>query len=479
MFKKYLSWSFYTVVVLSNLIVAGWLMYTKGSPFGWKVANLGQDNSFVLHEILAIAQFGLIGFTFDVFFRYFVRRYNKDHPDDAWSDILIQASVVIFYVCVGFLGFISLYEHSISTIIASTSALGFFVTYAARNLISDIVSSISMQKNKLMSIGDYIETRDGDKIRLQVKKMDFRYVTFLNDSVHLTRIPNQRVLSMSFVNISQQDNGSERVVDLQLGVHNSEDRIIDLLNSAADYVCNHIPGFINTYSTSVLSVSMNIVTYRIVYRCKPDLSFAKTRGIMLRHALRFLKGAGIVLSTIEYSRSTEQISQSAAARLIELYPFGVLKALNVDEVESLASRVKLVQFAPGEYIIRQGDTDDCMYIIAEGGVEVLIDKDGQPLSVAKLWPGDCFGEMSLLTGEPRKASILAQKFTTLILINKIDIAPLLNEDSLLVGRLSQMLAERMAHSQAMMNQSDKNEMIDKNRKSIAQKILSFFGKKSK
>jgi hypothetical protein len=42
-----------------------------------------------------------------------------------------------------------------------------------------------------------------------------------------------------------------------------------------------------------------------------------------------------------------------------------------------------------------------------------------------------------------------------------------------------MLAERMAHSQAMMNQSDKNEMIDKNRKSIAQKILSFFGKKSK
>ena len=115
MFKKYLSWSFYTVVVLSNLIVAGWLMYTKGSPFGWKVANLGQDNSFVLHEILAIAQFGLIGFTFDVFFRYFVRRYNKDHPDDAWSDILIQASVVIFYVCVGFLGFISLCLILIST----------------------------------------------------------------------------------------------------------------------------------------------------------------------------------------------------------------------------------------------------------------------------------------------------------------------------------------------------------------------------
>ncbi len=476
MINKYLFWFYLFLVASANFVVAGWLFYSKGTPFGWHVANLSQDDELVLHEILALCQFGFIGLTFDTFFKFFVKRYNQKYPNDAWSEILIHASVFSVYGLLAFIGFIALFDHSISTIITSTSAFGLVATYAARNLISDIVSSISLQKNKLMSIGDWIEVRDREVVRYQVKKMDFRYVTMMNDANHLIRIPNQRVLNMMFVNITQQNNGSLRVVDLQLGIHNSEDRIIDILTAAADYVSNHTTGFINNYSTIVLSVSMNVVTYRITYRCDPDLSLAKTRGIMLRQALRFLKGAGIVLNTIEYSRSTEETFQSAAVRFLELYSFGVLKALNVEEAQLLSTRLHLVQFAPREYIIRQGDTDNSMYLIAEGEVEVLINKEGKEFAVAKLWPGDCFGEMSLLTGDPRSASIIANKFTNLIIINKEDIEPLLREGSLLVGRLSQLLAERMAQNQAALSQADKNEMIDTNRKSIALRILNFFKK---
>ena len=135
MLKKYLYWTFLFIVATSNFFVAAWIYEILQTPFGWQVTSLSNDRSVELHEFLAITQFALIGFTFDNFFRFFIKRYNHKHPDNAWSDILTQASVVVFYGLTGFVGFIALFDHSLNSIIASTSALGFFVTFAARNLI--------------------------------------------------------------------------------------------------------------------------------------------------------------------------------------------------------------------------------------------------------------------------------------------------------------------------------------------------------
>jgi len=475
MLKKYLYWTFLFIVATSNFFVAAWIYEILQTPFGWQVTSLSNDRSVELHEFLAITQFALIGFTFDNFFRFFIKRYNHKHPDNAWSDILTQASVVVFYGLTGFVGFIALFDHSLNSIIASTSALGFFVTFAARNLISDIVSSVALQKNKLLTIGDWIELRESELNRYQVKKMDFRYVTLLNDANHLTKITNQRFLTMPFVNVSQQPNGSLRQIDLQIGVHNNEDRIISILESAADYVCNTIPEFIPNFSVNVISLTPNMATYRILYRCEPSISFIKTQGIMTRQAIRFLKGAGVILGPVGHSRTPTEIAQTAIeTRFMELYSYGVLKVLNIEDARYLASRVQLVQFSPTAFITRQGNTETCMYLIAEGCVEVLINKGETSLSIVKLWPGDCFGEMSLLTGEARSASVVANKFSKLLQINKEDIEPLLKKDTFLVEKLSQLLAERNAHNEEKINQIGQSNLINQNRKSIAQRILSFF-----
>jgi len=473
--KKYLYWIYLSAIFVSNFIVADWLFLIVHTPFGWQGTVLANDRILELHEFLACVQFFLIGFTFDNFFKFFIRRYNHHHPNNAWSDILIQASVFIFYGLVSFIGFIALFEHSMSSIIASTGALGFFITFATRNMISDIVSSISLQNNKLLAIGDWIEFRDFDINRYQVKKMDFRYVTLLNDANQLTRIPNQRVLTMPFVNISQQPNGSMRHIDLQIGVHNNEDRIIEILESAADYVCNTIPGFINNFSVNVISLTPNMAIYRVLYRCEPTLSFIQTQGMMTRQAIRFLKGAGIILGPIGHARTAVEIAQTTIeTRFMELYPYGVLKVLSVDEARQLASQVQLIHFSPTSVVTQQGNTESCMYLVAEGCVEVFINQNESSLSIAKLWPGDCFGEMSLLTGEKRSATIVANKFSTLIQINKEDIEPLLTKNALLIEKLSKLLAERSAHNESKLNHINQTNLINQNRQSIAKRILSFF-----
>jgi len=65
-------------------------------------------------------------------------------------------------------------------------------------------------------------------------------------------------------------------------------------------------------------------------------------------------------------------------------------------------------FAPGETIIRQGDTGDKFYVIASGTVSVSAERDGQRTPEVTLNKGDFFGEVALLTGAPRNATVVAR-----------------------------------------------------------------------
>ncbi len=67
----------------------------------------------------------------------------------------------------------------------------------------------------------------------------------------------------------------------------------------------------------------------------------------------------------------------------------------------------LKKFADGEVIFRPGDTPDCMYFIRGGGVTVSCVEDSIEILLASLKAGDFFGEMSLLDGKPRSATVKA------------------------------------------------------------------------
>jgi NADH dehydrogenase len=78
-------------------------------------------------------------------------------------------------------------------------------------------------------------------------------------------------------------------------------------------------------------------------------------------------------------------------------------------------------FEPGEIIIQQGDLGDRLYVIRKGEVEVL--RDG--VRVALLHAGAYFGEMALLSSEPRNATVRATRPADILAVNKGDFTKLL------------------------------------------------------
>lgn len=89
-------------------------------------------------------------------------------------------------------------------------------------------------------------------------------------------------------------------------------------------------------------------------------------------------------------------------------------------IADVARLLRPREFPAGAVIVRRGQPGDCMYFVASGEVEVQL----QPGSVI-LGPGGFFGEMALLTGDPRNATIVARRPSTLLTLDILDFRELL------------------------------------------------------
>jgi CRP-like cAMP-binding protein len=78
-----------------------------------------------------------------------------------------------------------------------------------------------------------------------------------------------------------------------------------------------------------------------------------------------------------------------------------------DEVQALVSAGAVQQVATGATICREGDTEDSLYVIVTGKAKVSRQVRGEALPLASLGPGEVFGEMAILTGQPRAADLAA------------------------------------------------------------------------
>jgi CRP-like cAMP-binding protein len=147
--------------------------------------------------------------------------------------------------------------------------------------------------------------------------------------------------------------------------------------------------------------------------------------------------------------------------------------LSDEETEKLADAAHLRIFAPDEPIVRQGQQGGSMFVIHKGSVSVNILENGKPKTINTLKEGDFFGEMSLLTGEPRSATVIANEETQIIQIGKFSLKPILDNNPNLVNSLSELIEER----RALLRQNEEEDVSTtaKRDKTMFKSIKKFFG----
>jgi CRP-like cAMP-binding protein len=132
-------------------------------------------------------------------------------------------------------------------------------------------------------------------------------------------------------------------------------------------------------------------------------------------------------------------------------------------------------FAPGEKIVRRGQEGTSMFVIVRGSVKVQVPaQDGQK-TVNQLYANDFFGEMSLLTGEPRSATVITEEETEVLEIGKPALKPIFEANPGLVESIGNLIEERRELL------GPENAAVDSEsarpHKSVMRSLKNFFGLK--
>ena len=100
-------------------------------------------------------------------------------------------------------------------------------------------------------------------------------------------------------------------------------------------------------------------------------------------------------------------------------------------------------YEDGEVIVRQGDVGDCMYVIQEGKVEVVIEEDGNEVVLAQRGEGDFFGEMAIFDQDVRSATVRAKGQVRALTVDKKNFLRRIHKDPSLAFRIVETMSQRI------------------------------------
>ncbi|MGZ8846239.1 MAG: cyclic nucleotide-binding domain-containing protein, partial [Pyrinomonadaceae bacterium] len=176
---------------------------------------------------------------------------------------------------------------------------------------------------------------------------------------------------------------------------------------------------------------------------------------------------------VERKRAEEIDERAAALKEVELF-----HTLTDEERHSLATQLRVAPFVRGEVITRQGAEAHWLYLIARGEAEVRISVDGGLSDpIATLHKGEFFGEMGMMTGEPRTATVIALSDVECYRLDREAFQDVLQQRPEIAEDIAQVLARRGAELDAArehLNEEAKQARMRHHQGDFLRRIRKFF-----
>src|SRR6266705_143755 len=341
-------------------------------------------------------------------------------------------------------------EAQLKGLLAGSGVIAIIVGFAGQNLFAGIIGGISIQINRPYKVGDWLQVGERFAEVMEINWRSTRLRT--NDGIYLD-IPNNEIVRQTIVNLHYPTELHAMRVRVGVDYNAPPNKVKDALFRAASSAA----GVQKDPPVKVFLVDFadHAVTYEVKYYMLNHAAYNEVSDAIRTSIWYELKRQRIKIPfpirTLQLERQVGPLVQEgyAEARAM-LRGDRLFQCLPDSHLESLLKNSKLDYFGRGEAVIEEGAEGESMFILLRGTAHVTVAKQGTKIRVGGLRPGDCFGEMSLLTGERRSATVRAEGDCYVIEISKPVMAEVLRDSPQCLEQLSELLARRKMENEGIL-----------------------------
>jgi len=377
----------------------------------------------------------------------------------------------------------------LGSILATSAVITAVVAFAMQDTLGNILGGLALQLDNSIEVGDWIKVDD-----IAGKVVDIRWRSTLVETRNWETVvfPNSQLMKNKFLVLGRRTDQPvqwRRWVWFNVGLDTAPTRVVGVVESSI--LQTEIANVAKTPAPSCILMDMDskgYARYALRYWLTDLMQDDPTDAMLRWHIMSALQRAGIKLalegSNIYITKENEKYEEAMHQREVQLRiktlrRVELFSQLNDAELKGLAERLRYSPFAKGNVITRQGDEkSDWLYVIINGEAEVYVDLPHRKRRLVRtLGRGNFFGEMGLLTGAPRSASVVAKTDVECYRIDKEAVEEMLHARPGIAEEISHILVARRAELDTAMQNLDAtggHKDLSQQRREILSTIKRFF-----
>jgi len=387
-----------------------------------------------------------------------------------------DAILIVFYTVLTFFILRTQGNINLAGLITTSAVLTAVIGFAAQGPLSNFFAGLMIQMERPYVLGDWIRIGDWEG---KVTGLTWK-ATYLEtrESIQVY-LPNMLIANETFENLSKPDRLITGVMSIGVEYGAPPNKVRDVIFA----VLKQHPQVLGSPESEVRLINFGdfAITYEIRFwhrnfpgepRMKADINdrlwYALRRnGIKIPFPIRDVQHAHIERRRDE---ALQAEARSELGKLLETIP--VIEPLSTDELGWLSRQVECQEFGKHEPVVEQGHEGHSMYILRSGTCAVTVRAaSGSVSRVATLKAGDFFGEMTLMTGEPRSATVRTLEDTSVFRVAREHLATLLEQNPAMADQMGKILGERREQlAQETHSESSEVETVQQ----VILKIRKFF-----
>ncbi len=393
------------------------------------------------HTILLLVGALLVAYVLDMgIFGFYLGKKRKRDVPKLLRDTL---KLVVIALTVGFI-LIRIYGVNAAAVGGGAAVITLVLGLAMQNVLGDLFSGVVLQFERPFAKGDWIHVGEHDGEVVEVNWRATRLNTRQNVGIV---IPNSVIAKAEIQNLNL--NTPTAAVDRFVGTEYKEPpnrvkgAIMEGILQCGDVVRQPAPQVLTHEYGS------HAIIYRMRFWVRDFEAIPKIADEVLTNIWYVFKRYGITIPwpiRNVYMRTEEVPTYEEQVESIVnlMRQVDIFAPLSHNQLEILAQGLAPKFFGRGEVLVRQGDEGNSFFIIEHGRVEVLVKPEGSTTeaSVAVLGPRDFFGEMSLLAGDRRTATVKATEDVRVVIIDKDAFAGIIRENAEVAVEMASLYYQR-------------------------------------